>query len=437
MSSSLKYLRHMAWSITVLIAASAGLPVCAQTLDQFRLLGNHAGINSGFVTAITFASDRATATIDFLNVAGTSEQLTVQLSPSNAIQRDIPVFLPSADFLQPAPDSLNLTGIGFFHGTIPQSEGGVAPPHWFRLSHFEGRWSGVFRIDNRLYAIERHSPDTTVAVRPASQGDLLFRPHLRVRVSAVVDEEYVKADDMIGMENLGHLFALESVHILDGLLSDSLGVDMVVEQLIYQPSSALGSNLSTRSMLDGAEQWTEDNAEVFGLTDNLTTLFFRGNQPMPSAGDPYANSFNDHIAVMGNTPNYQFATAHVFGRMLELPYETNTLQHYRIERDQPLPDVLWNETQQQHFAANPLPASLVQIISYDAPEIPVLPHDEAPTELDESLLIAEREESTNLINEDDSPGPATDAMTGTGFFASASLILFALLRRWRWVIVRT
>ena len=75
----------------------------------------------------------------------------------------------------------------------------------------------------------------------------------------------------------GQLVALESIHVMDGLLADSLGLTVLLEQLIYQPASVLSVSTQTTDMEIGANSWVDSNAESFGLGDNLATIFFSGS----------------------------------------------------------------------------------------------------------------------------------------------------------------
>ncbi|MEM7257824.1 MAG: hypothetical protein AAF404_10590, partial [Pseudomonadota bacterium] len=280
------------------------------------------------------------------------------------------------------------------------------------------------------YSIDRYTDDDTVTVRPVRHGDLDFAANQRIKVSAVIDQHYIQPNamsDQPGMDNLGHIFALESLHVMDGLLSDSLGITITLEQLIYQTASLLSQ--SPQNYLTGAEQWSDANAEAFGLTDNFAMLFFRGGQDSDNNDTivaPITN--NDHIAVIGNTDSYQFATAHAFGRILGLPYETNTLLHWQ-ESGVSLPDVLWSNTQRQYLQANPLPAAFVQSISNDAPDVADPPADKPAQEIDQQLVISERPESDGLINNDDTTTEA--GSSGTGGAPISLLLLWFLLHRAR------
>lgn len=432
MSLRIKQILQNFLSLIVLLAFTSGRPAAADVYDQFRLIGDHAGNTTGFVTSISFHRDQNIATILYVDVAGGSNELTVTLSPSSSIQSVLPVFLPPPDFLQPPPLSLDLSGIEFLQGRIASNNGSPPPPHWFRLTYHDERWSGVFRVDNRIYSIDRYAVDTTVKVRSAKHGDLDFLPNSRVKVSAVIDELYVQPDatgDLLGMENLGHLFALESVHILDGLLSDSLGITVWLEQLIYQPSTALSDVLSPDHLLDNAEKWSDRNADAFGLTDNLAIMFFRGSPSQSTPGFTLNDRTNDHIAVIANTQHYQFTTAHAFGLTLGLPFEDKTIQHWQNGNTDVLPDVLWSPSQKQFLENHPLPESLVQTISYDAPQIADPTGDQPASAVDEDLVVAEQPESGEIFDDDDATVGTSD--NGTGAFAPVALLLALWLQRFQ------
>lgn len=406
--------------LTLLFSSSA----LATFFDQFRLIGNHQGLESGFVSSISFDKSQSTATVHFRNVAGINEELTVALSASQSIPAAVPVFLPPPAFIQPPPPSLDLSGVEFMQGAILTQATQNVPPHWFRLTYFDERWSGTFRIDRRIYTIDRASHDDTIVVRPARHGDLDFLPQKRIKLSAVIDEYYVNADavgDGQGMDNLGHIFALESVHVMDGLLSDSLGITTALEQVIYQTADQLGNHTTANDLLNGAEQWSDTHADAFGLTDNLAILFFSGQ--LDTATGSAALATNDHIAVLGNTSDYQFATGHAFGQVLGLPAETTTLQQWPGD-DTTVQDVLWSDTQNRYLSDHPLPAALVQTISYDAPEIANPPADEPAQPLDQQLINAELPESEGIIGNDDATSQTVS--TGTGCI-QASLLLLLLL----------
>jgi hypothetical protein len=423
----LKHTQRAIIPLLMLLALAPTKSATAQIFDQFSLVGDHSGIRTGFVTSISFDAQQRKASIQFLNVAGGSEEFTAQLTESTSIQSSIPVFLPSVDFLQPPPASLDLSGVEFLQGALSASEGSVVPTHWFRLTYFDDQWSGAFRVDQRIYSIDRQSTDSTVTVRPVRDG-LNRRPDSRIRVSAVIDENYIQTDSLSNAAaagNQGHLSAIESIHILDGLLTDGLGITAWLEQVIYQPATILPATTAASALLAGAETWNDTNADVFGLDDNLAVFFFRGGMPPYGVGEPALQAYtNDHIAIIGSTPDYQFATAHAMGGMLGLPYENNTLQQWHLNSRTALPDVFWSDSHRQHLSANPLPASLTQSISYDAPEIADQPSEQTAVAIDEALLIAEQPESGGLISNDAPDSTPSDFTANEG---AGALVPFALL----------
>ncbi len=382
----------------------------AQVYDSFRLVGNHPATASGFVTSITFNADTDSVTVDYLNVAGVSSVFEAALTPAVSIPATTPVFMPPAEFLDTLPPSLDLDQIDFYNGRFVSADGTEPPGHWFRLTRFNDRFSGVFRIDNRLYAINRYSADPTVLVHAAQPNTNRFLPNRRVKVSAIIDEEYLQADtldDGLGMDNIGHLFALESINVMDGLLTDSMGISVLLEQLIYQPSSALAVNAQPHDLITGAQNWYRSNADAFGLTDNLATLYFRGTVSGTNTSPdshPQTAQTSDNIVVQGNSASYQFATAHYFGAVLGIISEPGTLQDWQFSGAQALPNVHWSERQRSLLELNPPPAEYTQTISNDEPQV-ASPPDETVNEVDSQLVIAESPETSNpsgngLISDD-------------------------------------
>ncbi|MEM7260310.1 MAG: hypothetical protein AAF404_23300, partial [Pseudomonadota bacterium] len=171
MSTSTKHLKQLLVSLSTLFAVAGSAPAIADFFDQFRLIGDHSGVSTGFVSSIDFDKTQARASIQFLNVAGGTEELTVALSASQSISTNLPVFLPPPAFLQPPPASLDLAEVELLQGTIVLGSDQVIPPHWFRLTYFDNRWSGTFRIDNRIYSIDRYTDDDTVTVAYRAHRD--------------------------------------------------------------------------------------------------------------------------------------------------------------------------------------------------------------------------------------------------------------------------
>ncbi len=433
MSHSLKFPQQVLLMILALVAMGSHGLALGQVFDQFRLVGNHNGVTTGYVTSISFDHEINQATLHYLNVAGISDEFTVDLTPSATIAAGLPVFLPPADFLQPPPPALDLTDVEFLQGQIAASEDRTTPAHWFRLTHYDNRWSGVFRVDNRIYSIDRYTDEDTIAVRAAVHGDQVFRPDQRVKVSAVIDENYVQSDasgDRIGMDNVGHLFALESVHVMDGLLSDSLGITLLLEHLIYQPSASITDTTSQANILAATETWLDNHADAFGLTDNFATFYFRGSLSQTGSGTGQPTETNDHIAVINNTPGYQFVTANAFGRLLNLAAEPDTIQQH-LSTDNPIfTRVLWSDNHKRYLDDNALPEQFVQRISADAPEVGDPPQEESAGELDEGLIIAELPESGGIIA-DDEPAANFIETGGSGVFAPGVLVLWLSLMQYR------
>jgi hypothetical protein len=418
-------------ALAVLLCSYAQLSV-AQVYDSFRLAGDHPAAASGFVTSISFDANAERVTVNYLNVAGVSSILEAELTPSVAIPVATPVFLPDAGFLDDTPPSLDLEQIQFYNGRFSEADGTTAPDHWFRLTRFNDQFSGVFRIDNRIYAINRYNADPTVLVHPAKQNNNNFLANRRVRVSAIIDEQFLQADtvgDRQGMDNLGHLFALESINVMDGLLTDGLGISVVLEQLIYQPSTSLSIVAQPNDLIAGAQSWYGNNADAFGLTDNIATLYFRGAagvQANAPNSHPQLAHTSDTMVIQGNSANYQFATAHYFAALLGINNEPGTLQDWQTSGSLALPNVHWSDQQRSLLALNPPPAEFTQIISNDAPDVAVQP-EQPINEVDSQLVLAESPEGGGLINDDGFDNVSSPATTQSGGGAFAGVLLLLMM----------
>ncbi len=431
MSQRFTQLGHYFAAVLTLLCLCAS-NTWAQQYDSFRLVGDHPTEVSGFVTSISLDSDTDQITVNYLNVAGVSSVYNATLTPSTAIPASTPVFMPPAGFTETLPSSLDLEQIHFLSGRLSSSEDTQAPDHWFRLTRFNDQYSGVFRIGNRIYAIDRYSADPTILVRPAQPNKNNFLPGKRVKISAIIDEQYLQADtvgDQQGMDNLGHLFALESINVMDGLLTDSLGISILLEQVIYQPASVLTLPSQPHDTIAGASNWYGSNADAFGLTDNLATLFFRGSLT-ESANDgsahPQLAATNANTIVQGNSDSYQFATTHYFGSLLGLINEPGTLQDWQNNDALALPNVHWSERQKNLVELNPPPAELTQLISYDAPVVADQP-EQPVNEVDNQLVIAESPEGDGIIRDDGSGNTSPEDASGTGSFASVVEVLALLI----------
>jgi len=129
----------------------------AQQFNSFRFISDIAPVASGAVTSIDLqaANDDVSATLSFLDAAGLSTVYDIRFSPSQTISPNVTVFLPPPDFGNSLEPSLNLDSVQFFTGALvdPNDDSATAPPHWFRMTLFDGIWSGTFRVADRVYSI--------------------------------------------------------------------------------------------------------------------------------------------------------------------------------------------------------------------------------------------------------------------------------------------
>ncbi len=421
-------MRRFLSSLLVLMLYVVSSNSSAQQFDSFRQIGEVDGTAAGTVTSITLAP--TTSQISFFDAAGLSTVFDIIFTPSQVIRDDIPVFMPSTEFgseiSSTVEPSLNLDGVGFFTGTLvnTQDRQGDVPAHWFRITFHDGIWSGAFRIADRVYSINRDQRDNVVEVRSTPSQNKTLQPTRQVKVTALIDEGFVYADapgDSVGLDTLGHIFALETLHVMDGIALDSLGLSLRVEQLVYQESKEITS----------PSAWLADNAETFGVDDNLATFLFRGN-----AAAEIGNNY-----VQQNISGYaQLATAHNFGELLGLPAESGTLQSAL----NPLSVAHWSETQKEFLFANPPNPALVQIINSDSPEIEIT-EPEIINEIPQSILDSEIVESiepdsdnnTAILqndgaSDDQSNLASTDSGGGgklSGFSTLVLLLLTVISRR--------
>jgi len=394
-------------SLLVMMLYVASSNSSAQQFDSFRRIGEVDGTAAGTVTSITLAP--TTSQISFFDAAGVSTVFDVIFTPSTVIRDDVPVFMPSTTFgseiSATTEPSLNLDGVGFFTGTLvnTQDRQGPVPAHWFRITFHNGIWSGAFRIADQIYSINRDQRDNVVEMRSTPSQNTQLLPTRQVKVTALLDEGFVYADspgDSVGLDTLGHIFALETLHVMDGIALDSLGVTLRLEQLVYQDSNQIAS----------PSQWLADNAATFGIDDNFATFLFRGNDD-PAIGSNF---------VQQNLAGYaQLATAHNFGDFLGLPEENDTLQ----SNLNPLNAAHWSETQKEFLSANLPNPELVQIINSDTPVVEIT-EPEIINEIPQSILEAESVESiepdsddsestTGGLLQDDAAGDVQSNVTST------------------------
>ena len=412
----------------------------AQQFDNFRFVSDFSSAIAGSVTRIEFSgandTENPAAALSFLDASGLSTVFDVEFSPSDVIRNGAPVFLAETTFGNSDVPSTDLADVQFLTGRLvhPEDPEALLPIHWFRMTLHNGVWSGVFRINDKIYSIDRLQNDNVVEVRTTSSTNDQFQPATQAKVTALIDEEYVSADsvgDSIGMDNTGHIFALESIHVMDGLTTDTLGVTLRLEQLIYQNASALTSSSQPSDLAAGASDWLDNNAEAFGITDNLATFVFRGaNTQSPINGVHIATGIvRDNFVLQGNSNYYQFESAHYFGSLLGLPIETGTMQQFVTDGPHPLPAADWNESQRSFLSANPPPSALTQTLSFDAPIIEVTetePFNEIPQDLIDSDL-AETSNNGGLFQGDQGETVSDAGGSGGGSFGSPLFFLWLFL----------
>jgi len=348
----------------------------AQQFNSFRFISEDAPLASGAVTSIELqASDDVSATLSFLDAAGLSTVYDIRFSVSRVISSELPVFLPPADFSNSLVPGLDLEGVQFLTGSLsdPNNDTATPPAHWFRMTLFNGIWSGSFRVADRVYSIDRLGGDPVIDVRNASES-LSFQPSKRVKVSAVIDDDYVF--NFPQAQNLGHINAMESLHVMDGLVADSLGISLNIEQLVYRSAAELTSA--------GAVPWLASNAEAFGLEDNVAVFFYQGGSDIQAFA-------TDELVVQGEPLRYQFDSAFYLGQLFDLPEQESTLTSSDLESSTLVAG--WNSVQREHLEDNPPESSLTQILSFDEPEIEVTPEMSIP--IPDFILDAESEESSN------------------------------------------
>lgn len=420
-------LRNIAPTLALMLSMFAS-QVSAQEFDNFRLIGENVPAGAGFVTSVSLNTESDTAQISFLNVAGLSKVYDVTFTASDTIRTNVPVFMPPPGFSEFNPPALDLEGIEFFKGSLVDSEDGTVPAHWFRMTKYNGRWSGVFRIADRVYAIDRDNDNQIIDVRHTPSTHVIFQPSRRVKISAVIDEEYLFAD---GTANLGHLYALESIHVMDGLLADTLSMTVLLEQLIYQPAVALTSPGQAFDLKAGAQSWLNSNGEAFGLTDNIATLFFRSatNNLSGVGKHPDSGLVDDGLVIQGNYSGYQFSSAHYFGKLLGIAKEPFSLQDWAIDAEVALASAHWTDRQKEFLDFNPPSADLTQILSYDAPEIATPPVEEI-NQVDNRFVDSDSPEGSTgppaLINNDGASGSA-ESTSGGGSYSLDSLAALLLM----------
>ena len=373
--------------LLALLLFTASSQSIAQQYNSFRLVGDVAPVAGGTVTSIELFPESSTnAKLSFYNVAGLSTVYDIRFSPSQAIRDDMAVYMPPAGFGPSSAPELNLDDVKFLTGKLIDPDNASTPPHWFRMTLHEGIWSGTFRVANQVYSINRSNVDPVIDVRGAS-GNTTFQPSRQVKVSAVIDDDYIFTYPATEQDSNGHIHALESIHVMDGLIADSLGITIKLEQLIYRPATELAPDLS---------QWLQTNGEAFGLTDNMATFVFRGAPAVNAQA-------SEKLIVQTKPDSYQFDSAYHFGQLLGLPQQSDTLN--ASDQITSVRSAYWNNVQSEYLDANPPAAELTQILSYDEPEIEVsTPQQNEP--IPQHILDSESEESSQGL------GPQDDGNVG-------------------------
>ena len=411
-------------SLLVMLLYLTSSTSSAQQFESFRQVGEASGIAVGAVTGITLAQTLPTADsqansqtdsqISFFNAAGVSTVYDVILTPSNILRADTKVFLPSDDFsaTQPGP---NLDEVSFFTGMLvnPADPEGPVPAHWFRLTFYNGIWSGAFRIADRIYSVDRSRRDNIVEVRITPSQNTTLQPTRQLKITALIDDEFLFADppgDSIGLDSIGHIHALESLHIMEALTNDSLGITFTLDQVVYRSASELLS--------PGA--WLESNASSFGIEDNFASFFFRGNESL----QPQVNRAPNTSYVVQSTLNFnQLTSAHLFGELLEIRPENSTLQ----SNQNPLDAAHWSEAQRTALLDNISDFSMIQTISSDAPEIEISESEEIVNQIPQDILDSEIVESISsnsdglLQNDEINTADLTTQSSGGGMLSAGSI----------------
>lgn len=388
----------------------------SQTFDNFLFVGIP-GMPNGTVTSLSLETPAeigsAGGTIDigevsYFDAAGLSTVYTLSATPSEVINSQTIVFTDKTTETLRLAD---LHDISFYKAELTH-ESNNAPPNWFRLTNYQGVWSGVFRVGNQVYSVNRETSTDVIEVRTSLSDTVYISPTLRGTVSAVFSTDYFN-NGSTDRQNI-QAPALESIHVLDGLLSDSLGLSLQLDRIVtanvfddVAPAASSDFTIST------ALNWKEQHADWFGADDKLATLFFTDQQ---AEGNTTSNTAtiatDDAIIVQPHDTEYQFALAHNFGKLLNLRDQSGTLQDWQQNALVSLPAVHWSQQQQDDFDNNPPASQLLQVLNNDQTltETDSLPE---PAELDRVLVESDSEEREAALPQDD-PITATSTSTTSG-----------------------
>jgi len=398
----------------------------SQTFDSFRFVGIP-GMSTGTVTNLSFESvdvSSAGGTVEigelsYFDAAGLSTVFTVTATPSSVLNGQTQVFASNNAAAEESLQLAELIDVSFYTAELTHSTH-TAPPNWFRLTSYQGVWSGVFRVGDQAYSLSRGNPSTVVDVRTSLSDTVTLNPSLRGKVSAVLNTDYFTSGSIGRPAN--QLPALESIHVLDGLLSDSLGLTLQLEQIV------LANVFDTDTTLTTALNWKAQNQNLFGADDKLATLFFT-DQPFDSTTDNSINNTHnatvatdDATIIQPHSVEYQFATAHNFAKLLKLSAHTGTLLDWQQAGLVSLPAVHLNQQQQDEFDNNPPASGLLQALNNDqaANDRELFPE---PIQLDSVLVDSDSEERVSLPQND----PITPAAASSGAGAVFWIYLVALI----------
>lgn len=399
----------------------------SQTFEHFRFVGLSA-TPVGTVTSLSIDTSADSAAnnageLAYFDASGLSTVFTLNIRPSAVVNQQTTVRRQRGDGF----DTLSLQDlydVQFYTGELTH-DSTTPPANWFRLSRYNGAWSGVFRVGGQIYNVKRDNNPDVVEVRSTRSDTVSMSPTHRAKASAVFSNNYFQSGN--SEDTVKHLAALESIHVADGLLTDSLGLALQLEQIVVA-SVFDAADTSADDATAIAIDWHQRTQASVGSDDNLATLFFvesAENTAAARLANDASVVADDALILQPYSANeYQFSTAYSFGALLGLGTETGTLQDWRQSELTALPAAHWSEQQRENFDANTSISGLLQVLPNDQPttESPTLP---VPAPLDPLLVDSDAEEKAPLQLQDDA---ATFNETTAGGGGSAVwLFLISLL----------
>jgi len=397
-------------------------PAWSQTFDDFRFVGIP-GVPGGTVTSLTLGNIDGVGEgeLSFFDAAGLSSVFTLTYKPSTVINSQTPVF--SGAEITPENNPLpSLDDISFYTAELSHETNNI-PASWFRLTHYQGIWSGVFRVANQIYSLDRERSENVIDVRSTPIANADSPLTLGARVSSVFDIGYFP--DNATQRSLAN--ALESIHVLDGLLSDSQGLTLSLEQIIIDNILQFTDTNTADNLASAIVDWRQRNP----IEDNLATLLFVDQADGESLANSLSTNFaailqDDATIILPHGAGYQFETSHSFGKLYNVREQSNTLQDRRETGLVSLPAVHWSEQQLEDFDAN-LPGRALRILSNDQStntdqQLPV------PAELDEQLVDSDSQESATILQSDQTAQSLAPATSGGGSALWLCLAAMVFLR---------